>query len=113
MITEKAYIGYDVKEKHEIYRSLLEKWFVFSLIWSFGGSVNENGRKYIDYNMRDIDSMFPHADTVYDYFINNEKNEWNKWEDRINASVWKPSANTPFHKMLVPTVDSARNRFLI
>jgi len=69
MITEKAYIGYEIKEKNEIYRSLLEKWFVFSLIWSFGGSVNEHGRKIIDYHMRDIDSMFPHANTVYDYFI--------------------------------------------
>jgi dynein heavy chain len=76
MANDKAYIGVDVKEKNEIYRALLEKWFVFSLIWSFGGSVNEAGRKLVDYHMRDIDSMFPHADTVYDYSILNEKNEW-------------------------------------
>lgn len=41
LINEKAYIGVDIKEKNEIYRSLLEKWFVFSLIWSFGASVDE------------------------------------------------------------------------
>ena len=76
LLTEKGYIGTEIKEKNEIYRSLLEKWFVFSMIWSFGGSVNEQGRKIFDYNMRDIDSMFPHANTIYDYYINNEKNEW-------------------------------------
>ena len=34
-------------------------------------------------------------------------------EDKINASVWKPGPGMPYHKMLVPTVDSARNRFVI
>lgn len=67
----------------------------------------------IDFHMRDIDSMFPHSNTVYDYYINNEKNEFQQWEDKINASVWKPAAGLPYHKMLVPTVDSTRNRFLI
>ena len=67
---------YDLENRVNNFRSLLEKWFVFSLIWSFGGSVNEAGRKLVDYHMRDIDSMFPHADTVYDYAILNEKNEW-------------------------------------
>lgn len=113
LLNEKAYIGVDIKEKNEIYRSLLEKWFVFSLIWTFGATVDEQGRKIIDYNMRDIDSMFPHSNTVYDYYITNDKNEWLQWEDKINASVWKPAHNMPYHKMLVPTVDSARNRFIL
>lgn len=30
----------------------------------------------LDYSMRDIDSMFPHSNTVYDYYITNDKNEW-------------------------------------
>lgn len=76
MVNEKNYIGIDIKEKNEIYRSLLEKWFVFSVIWSFGAAVDEHGRKIMDYHMRDIDSMFPHANTIYDYFIVNDKNEW-------------------------------------
>lgn len=63
--------------------------------------------------MRDIESMFPHANTVYDYYINSQKNEWTGWEEKVNANAWKPAANEPYHKMLVPTVDSARNRYLI
>lgn len=57
--------------------------------------------------------MFPSNLTVYDYYINNEKNEWAGWEEKINATIWKPPPNCPFHKMLVPTVDSARNRFIL
>jgi dynein heavy chain len=97
--TEGAYISLDLPEKTEIYWALLEKWWCFSLIWSFGATVNEDGRKMIDYHMRDIESMFPHSNTVYDYFINNDKNEWSSWEDKINATVWKPPANQPYHKM--------------
>lgn len=43
----------------------------------------------MDYHMRDIDSQFPHANTVYDYYISNEKNEWHQWEDKI-GQTWKP-----------------------
>jgi len=51
----------------------LEKWFAFALIWSFGASVNEEGRNVFDYYMREIESMFPNNNTVYDYYINTEK----------------------------------------
>jgi dynein heavy chain len=67
----------------------------------------------IDYHIRDVESMFPHSNTVYDYYINNEKNEWMSWDEKISATVWKPGPKMPYHKMLVPTVDSARNRFVI
>lgn len=112
MKNEKA-IAIDAPEKTELYWALLEKWWCFALIWSFGATVNEDGRKVIDYFMRDIESMFPHSNTVYDYYINTEKNEWSSWEDKINATVWKPNANMPYHKMLVPTIDSARNRYIL
>jgi dynein heavy chain len=61
------------------------------VIWSIGATVDEEGRKLIDYTMRDIESMFPHTNSVYDYFINNDKNEWASWDERIGAGVWKPA----------------------
>ena len=63
--------------------------------------------------MRDIESMFPHTNTVYDYFINNDKNEWASWDEKIGAGAWKPAPNLPYHKMLVPTTDSIRNRYIL
>jgi len=78
--------------KNEMFFSLLEKWFTYAIIWSFGATVNEEGRKFIDNNMRDVESMFPHSGNVYDYYINNDKNEWSSWEEKIGTHQWKPSA---------------------
>lgn len=76
----------------------------FCLVWSFGATLDENGRRNFDGVFRDIESMFPSNFTVFDYYINNEKNEWIGWEEKINAMNWKPPNNAPFHKLLVPTV---------
>lgn len=38
---ESSSIGFDVAVKNEIYWSLLEKWYTYALVWSFGATVNE------------------------------------------------------------------------
>ncbi len=40
--------------------NLLEKWFVYAMVWTIGASVNEEGRILFDYYIRDVESMFPH-----------------------------------------------------
>jgi len=105
-------LSFDHAKKDDLYISLLEKWFAFALIWSVGASVNEEGRNIFDYNMRDIESMFPHNASVYDYYINTEKQEWALWEEKIGG-VYKPPADIPYHKMFVPTADTTRNRYVI
>lgn len=55
--------------------------------------------------MRDIDLIFPSQNSVYDYFVNSEKNEWASWEEKLGTGAWKPESNAPYHKMLVPTTD--------
>ena len=52
----------------------LEKWFVFCVIWSIGGAVDESGRKLIDKRLRDIDSHFLPSRSIYDYFIDPKTN---------------------------------------
>jgi dynein heavy chain len=105
-------LNWDNDKKDDIYWSLLEKWFTFALVWTVGATVNEEGRNMIDYHMRDIESMFPHVASVYDYFINTEKNEWGMWEQKL-GSIWKPNPNTPFYKMFVPTIDTVRNHYIL
>ena len=107
--------------KTDEYWLLLEKWFAFACIWSVGATVNEEGRKVLDYKMREIESFFPHTNSVYDYFIDPAKSEWANWEDKITG-VWKPPsdggvqralADTPFHRFLVPTSDTIRNKYVL
>lgn len=65
--------------KPDNYFSLLEKWFIFCMVWSFGGTLDEIGRKTFDLVVRDIESFFPGNFTVFDYYINPDKGEWHSW----------------------------------
>lgn len=56
--------------------------------------------------------MFPHANTVYEYYFNNEKKDFAPWDEKLQAN-WRPLPNTEFHKINVPTVDTVRNRFIV
>jgi dynein heavy chain len=101
----------DDPEEAEAHKLYLEKWFVFCLIWSVGATVEEEARKHIDYILRDIESMFPHANTVYEHYVSADKRDWAAWEEKL-AAVGKPAAKD-FHKINVPTVDTVRNRFIV
>jgi hypothetical protein len=70
---------FNLQNKTETYWGALEKWFTFCMIWAFGGTLDEVGRKTFDLVIRDIESMFPGNYTVFDYYINPDKNEWQGW----------------------------------
>lgn len=99
------------EEDREAYRQYVEKWFVFCLIWSIGCTVDEDSRRAIDFILREIESMFPHQNTVFEYFLHPEKRDWAGWEERLQAN-WKPTTNE-FNKINVPTVDTTRNRYVV
>ena len=86
----------------EAWSRLLEMWFLFALIWSFGGSLTEEARRHFDMFLREIEGQFPSKDTVYEYYVDVEKRKWAPWEDRLQAN-WRYNPSTPFHKILVPT----------
>lgn len=66
--------SFNIQNKPENYWSGLEKWFIFCFIWAFGGPLDEGGRKVFDSVLRDIESIFPGNFTIYDYYINPDKN---------------------------------------
>lgn len=54
--------------------------------------------------------MFPHSNTVYEHYINTEKKDWASWEDKLSNVSPK---GKEFHEIMVPTVDTVRNRFIV
>jgi dynein heavy chain len=93
------------------YHSIAEKWFVFALIWSVCAAVDEKGRCSLDIFLRDIEAQFPPSATVYDYFIDLKRRDWELWESRVASfRSWK---GMPFHAMIVPTIDTTRNGYIL
>ena len=108
-------INFEAIQTDEMFWIKFERWFTYCVIWSIGCCVHEEYRKNFDTLIRGIEDMFPLSQTVYDCYINVEKNEYLKWEDRLGVAPvsYKPKDGTPKHKLLVDTVETIRSRYLV
>lgn len=61
--------------------------------------------------MRDLDPQIPVIDTVFEYFVDEGSISWIHWESKLSDNYKPPKL--PFFRILVPTVDSLRNKYLI
>lgn len=104
--------GVSAAEGPEGLVTMIELWFIFAVIWGIGGSLDEAGRKRFDSFLREMDTRFPPSETVYEYYVDPKTRQWQTWESKLSAS-FKPVAGMPFFKILVPTVDTVRTRFLV
>lgn len=50
--------------------------------------------------------QFPPSASVYDYFVDPKKLDWELWEPKVPP--FRYLKTMPFHKMIVPTVDTVR-----
>ena len=104
-----------MKEKEmpkEDFYAYTEKWFVFSMIWSIGATIDEASRRELDIVIRDIEPMFPTTNTVFDYYINTKKNDWAPWDEMLKAGQAQLLQGREFHDIYIQTIDWARNRFV-
>jgi len=95
----------------ENYLAMSEKWFLFCVIWSLGAAADVAGRKLLDEFIRNVESQFPPAELVYDYFIDVKAKEWKMWNEKV-PQPWRPPRGIEFFKINVPTVDTVRNAFV-
>ncbi|XP_061921125.1 dynein axonemal heavy chain 2 [Entelurus aequoreus] len=101
----------NMSDKESLPRNV-ELWFIFSLIWSICASVDEDGRKKMDNFLRELDGTFPLKDTVYEYYVHVKNKSWAPFEDKLPKG-WRYNPNSPFYKIMVPTVDTVRYNYLV
>ena len=94
------------------YKVYVEKWFVFCLVWSLGASATAEGRKKIDYAIRDTESIYPPAMTVYDYYVDTKAFDFKPWNEKVSKN-YMIHKDMPFSSILVPTLDTVRNSFCV
>ena len=89
----------------------LSKCFAFSLVWSVMNTVNCGNRAILDSSIRDIVSFFPTGGTIFDYYYDPKKDEFEAWKSLL--PTWKAHVGEKFHEIFVPTIDSIRISFVI
>jgi dynein heavy chain, axonemal len=72
---------------------MIELWFLFSLIWSLGATVDENSRKKFDMFLREIEGQFPRKHTVFEYYVDPTKRGWALWEEKVKYELHKNELN--------------------
>lgn len=102
--------GLDASADIQAYSQMAERWFLFALTWSITAAVDETGRKKLDIYLRDLEAQFPPSRTIYDYFCDPQKKDFEQWESGL--TTWRPRKGDSFFKMIVPTSDSLRNSFI-
>ncbi|CAB0007849.1 unnamed protein product [Nesidiocoris tenuis] len=109
--TKCAKVGMTPQESYPLMTRL---WFLFCFVWSIGAPINEDGRILFDKWLRKLASdIFPARDTVYDYCVSNKAREMHHWDTYLDPEWSFIPESTPFHKIIVPTVDTIRNEFLL
>ena len=106
---EDQWAGKEKEMSREDFNAYIEKWFVFSMIWAVGATVDESSRRELDIVIRDIEPMFPTTNWVFDYYINLKKCEWAPWDELLKPQILQ---GKEFHEIYIQTVDWARNRFV-
>ncbi|KAJ3105677.1 Dynein heavy chain 7, axonemal [Phlyctochytrium planicorne] len=111
----------------EMSPKILQGLFVFALIWSLGGTVNEAGREKFSFHLRgliqglessgpkpefEFEAKLPEG-SLYDYlFERSEGGRWRQWVETIQANFTIPP-KAKYDDILVPTIDTVRYTYLL
>lgn len=89
----------------------IERLYLFSLIWSFGGLLDEQDRKKFSELLLSLTSALPDYDqeiSVFDYYVD-ESGEWDPWQSRVPEVSYFDAADL-LGEVFVDTVDTIRTR---
>lgn len=111
---------------------IIESQFLFALIWSFGGPLDDESRSKFDKFFRneldgnnqaeeqrmlrkplpyDFSTKIPKTYSIFDYVYVNSSKRWIYWMDTIEKK--SITENIEYHQLLIPTVESTRSIFLL
>ena len=106
--------------------SMLECYFLAALYWSLGAALLEDSRIKFDTYIKKLASLTEvpgagavagpgeipiHYPTLFEYFLDVEQQKWVPWADKVPE--YEHKLGLKFHEILVPTVDTVRNTWLL
>ena len=106
--------------------AVIECYFLMALYWSLGATLIEESRVKFDSFVKRLASMTEvsgtgavagpeqipiHYPTLYEYKFDPEQLKWVPWVDLVPE--YEHKLGMKFHEILVPTVDTVRNTWLL
>jgi len=106
--------------------AVIECYFLMALYWSLGATLIEESRVKFDSFVKRLASMTEvpgagavagpeqipiHYPTLYEYKFDPEQLKWVPWVDMVPE--YEHKLGVKFHEVLVPTVDTVRNTWLL
>lgn len=105
---------------------VLECYFLAALYWSLGASLIEDSRSKFDTYVKRLAALTEvpgegavagpgeipiHYPMLYEYYFDPELSKWVPWADKVPE--YEHKVGMKFHEILVPTVDTVRNTWLL
>ncbi|XP_069503771.1 dynein axonemal heavy chain 3 [Ambystoma mexicanum] len=110
----------------------LQGLFLFTVVWTLGGTINDDSRKKFDIFYRNLlsgtdeenprpksvkltkNNIFPDRGTVYDfYFFKQAAGQWNSWTDYITKEELTIAPGAKVSDLTIPTMETARQCFFL
>lgn len=100
--------GLKKTEKEDIIKKRVALAFIFSYIWSIGGSFKSDAHPMLDVMIKDCFPKYqiPPLDTVFDYYIDMKQMKFTHWSKLVPSFDFNPADS--YFSILVPTVDTTR-----
>jgi dynein heavy chain len=104
----------------------LECYFLTSLYWSLGAALIDESRVKFDAYVKRVSNLSEvpgegavagpgeipvHYPTLFEYYFDTEMTKWVPWADKVPD--YEHKAGAKYHEILVPTVDTMRNTWLL
>jgi len=105
---------------------VLQCYFLTALYWSLGAALVEESRVRFDTYVKKLSGLpevpgdgavagpgeLPiHYPTLFEYYFDPELSKWVPWADKVPE--YEHKVGLKFHEILVPTVDTVRNTWLL
>ncbi|OHS98802.1 Dynein heavy chain family protein [Tritrichomonas foetus] len=105
---------------------VLESIFIFCVMWSLGGSLVDDSMLKFDQFVKRLSNwviidapgrlakagQLPGTSpTLYEFEFNVQQQQWIPWSQKIQG--YEIPLNVPFNQIIVPTIDTARNQFIL
>ncbi|KAF8787359.1 Dynein heavy chain 3 like protein [Argiope bruennichi] len=109
----------------------LQTLFVFSLVWTIGGTMNNNSRILFDDFFRSLlngdneqhpkvktfkltkAQLFPEDGLVYDFVFNVKSNSWIGWLNTLQKEDLDLPLYARINELIIPTNETVRQRFML